>query len=780
MDDSVNAIGARAPRLEAQDKVAGFARYTDDLYAPNMLHGALLGSPYAHAAIISCDTAAARALPGVKAVLTGADFPHRTGSFVKDETPLARDQVRYVGEPVAAVAAVDLATAREALRLIEIGYEERPAVYSVDDALADGAPRVHEQFSTYDKLNLRGSDKFAPRQPTGDGNVFWRVDISEGDVDTAWSECDVVVENEYETQAQHHVYMEPCGALAEADMSGRVTIWSSSQSVNQVQAKVADALGIEMSRIRAVSPRVGGAFGGKGGMHVQPVAAALALATKRPVKIVLSRTEDFEMLRSRHPSRYRIKTGAKRDGTLVAREIEAVFDGGAYADESPAVMCFGVFSARGPYNIPHVRGSGVAVYTNKLRTGSFRGFGGPQAAFASESQLDELAAQLDMDPIELRLKNAMHTGDRFFGGQKVESCGFADCLDAVRDAARAANAGAQSEAAPGKRRGVGYASVVQICGSHSTAAHAHLQPDGTVALSTGVVDLGQGSDTVLSQICAGALDIPLDHVSFATPDTDTSPYNWKTSASRVTYTAGRAVLAATNEIRDQVIDSAAEMLECATEDLELRPGGRVGLKGVPDREVSFREISSRAHFRTGGPIMGSHALMFDGEKVDPKRAIFDGFVFDNFGIYVFGAHAIEVEVDEATGKVDVLRAWCAHDVGKAINPAAVEGQIQGGFVQGLGYALVEEMVWDDGRLVNPSLMDYKVPGILDTPIQITPIIIEDPEPTGPFGAKGIGEPGLVPVAPAIANAVFDATGTRVRSLPLTSEKVLTALANKES
>ena len=452
-----------------------------------------------------------------------------------------------------------------------------------------------------------------------------------------------------------------------------------------------------------------------------------------------------------------------------------MFDAGAYTDETPAVMCFGVFAARGPYNIPNVHATGTAVYTNKLRTGSFRGFGGPQAAFASESQLDELARELGIDPVELRLKNAMGPGDRYLGGQTVQSCGFEDCLRAVRDAARDAGAGDSSAAPTGRKRGVGVAASLQICGSHSTSAHVHLQPDGTVALSTGVVDLGQGSDTVLSQICAGALEIPADRVTFATPDTDSTPYNWKTSASRVTYTAGRAVLAASEEVRTKILRSAGEMLECAVEDLEIRSGGRVGIAGIAEREVSFREISARAHFRVGGPIMGTHSLMFDGEKVDPKRALLDGFVFDNFGIYVFGAHAIEVEVDCATGRVEVLRAWCAHDVGKAINPVAVEGQIQGAFVQGLGYALFEEMVWDDGRLANPSFMDYRIPGTLDVPADIIPIIIEDPEPTGPFGAKGIGEPGLVPVAPAIANAVHAATGRRLRALPLTAEAVLDAL-----
>ena len=776
MTDTADAIGARLPRREARDKLTGAALYVDDLCVPHMLHGAILGSPHAHARIVACDTAAARALPGVAAVLTGADFDVRYGSFVKDETVLAGDTVRYAGEPVAAVAATDEATARRALKLIDIAYEELPAALDATQALAPGAPVLHPDFAAYAKLNLRGAAPTGPGQQAGAGgdNVLWRVDIAEGDVDAAFASCDVIVEGTYETQAQNHVYMEPCGALVEIDADGRLTIHSPSQSVHQVQAKVAEALGLPMTRVRAVSPRVGGAFGGKGGPHVQPIAAALALATRRAVKVVLSRSEDFEFMRTRHPTSYRARTGAMADGTIVAREVEAVFDAGAYADESPAVMCFGVFAARGPYNIANVRLGGSAVYTNKLRSGSFRGFGGPQAAFVGESQLDELAAVLGIDPVGLRIKNAMRAGDRYIGGQIVASCGFVECLEAVRDKAEAATAAA-APPPPGRRRAVGYGSSLQICGSHSTAAQLHLRPDGTVALSTGVVDIGQGSDTALAQICAGALKLPAASVTFASPDTDTSPYNWKTSASRVTYTAGRAVVGAAEEMTQKLFVHAAEMMECAPEDLELRPGGAVGIKGVAAREVSFADISGRAHFRAGGPIMGSYALMYDGDKVDPKRALLDGFVFDNFGIYVFGAHAVEIELDQATGRIEVTRAWCAHDVGRAINPAAVEGQIQGGFVQGLGYALYEEMVWDGGRLANPSLMDYRIPGAADAPSQIEPIIVEDPEPTGPFGAKGIGEPGLVPVAPAIANALHAAAGVRVRALPLTPERVLAAL-----
>ncbi len=764
MNDAFRSVGRNVPRADGEEKARGEARFVDDLKRPGALHGAILASPHAHARILSCDTSAALALPGVKAVLTGEDYPlKRTGSFVKDEVMLASDTVRYVGEAVAAVAARDIETARLATRLIEVEYEELPAVFDIDQALADGAPALHEDFAAY----------FKTVESPAEGNRFWRADIAEGNADAAWAECDVIVEGVYETQAQHHTYLEPCGALAEPDRSGRVTVWSACQSVHLTQQRVAEWIGVPMAKVRAVVPRIGGGFGGKGSPSVQPIAAALALKTGKPVKLVLTRTEDFEYMRSRHPARIRMKTGAKTDGTLIAREYEAVLDCGAYADDSPAVVSIAALFGRGPYRIPNLKGRADGVYTNKLRAGAFRGFGNPQISFAGESQIDELAARLGMDPLALRLKNAMQPGDTFAGGQTVPSCAMVECLERLGEAV------AEAAPAPGKRRGVGFAAFSHPCGLLATGANVELRTDGSVALNTGVVDIGQGSDTALAQICAESLKLPIEQVSFASPDTDSSPYNWKTAASRVTYMAGRAVLSASNQVRDKIIDAAAEMLECAAVDLELAPGGVVRLKGVPGRELPFAAIAGRSHYVAGGPIAGAGSLMFDGERMDPKRALVEGFAFSNLGVYTFGAQAAEVEIDEVTGQVQVVRAWSAHDVGRAINPAMIEGQVEGGFVQGMGYALSEEMVWDDGRLANPSLMDYKIPGVHEAPEEIHTIIVEDPEPTGPFGAKGVGEPPLIGAAPAIANAIANAAGIRLRALPMTPERVLDALIEIE-
>ena len=758
------AVGHSFERLDAAEKVTGEAQYVDDLYRPGMLYGAIVGSAYAHAEIRGYKLDAARAIPGVAAIITSEDFSSaRTGAFCKDEVPLARGKTIYLGEPVAAVAARDAETARQAAQAIEIDYEPLPAVLTIDDALAANAPLIHEDLANYVKIAPSFSN----------GNVLWQCRISEGDVDTAWPQCDIVVEDVFTTAAQHHMYMEPCGALAEVDRGGRLTIWSSCQSVHLVQQRTAEWLSIPMASVRALAPKIGGGFGGKGGLHVQHLAAALALKTRRPVKIVLSRVEDFETVRSRHPAKITMKTGAKRDGTLVAREASILLDGGAYCDESPAVLSFAVLMARGPYRIPHLRSRGLVVYTNKLKASAFRGFGNPQVTFAGESQIDRIAEQLGMQPVELRLRNAVDAGDRWAGGQTLPACGLRECLTKLRDAVKSAPA---LPAAPQCARGIGYSAFAHISGLLSTACNVYLRSDGSVAVNTGVVDIGQGSDTILTQICADALMLAPDRISFASPDSDSSPWNWKTAASRVTYMAGRVVLAATIEVRDKILRQAAEIMECAAEDLEIRPGGLVGLKGVQPQTITFGQIASHAINRLGGPIMGASSLLFDGERLDPKRALIEGFAFGNVGAYIFGAQAVETDVDEITGAVRVLRAWSAHDVGRAINPQMVEGQIQGGFVQGMGYALTEEMQWDEsGRLTNPTLMDYKVPTALDAPLEIHPLIIEHPEPSGPFGAKGVGEPGLIGAAASIANAIARATGKRLHQLPMTPERVLDAL-----
>jgi len=764
--DPDTAARRSPPRLDAADKATGRARYADDIRLPGMLHAAIHTSQQAHARIVACRTDAALALPGVHAIVTGADIAGtRWGGIVKDETMLARDKVRYVGEPIAAVAAIDAATAIRAAAAIEVDYEPLRCVLSPDAALARDAPLVHEGFAAYVKTVDGG----------GHGNIVFETDVAEGDVDHAFAQCDAIVEGTFETQAQHHVYLETNGCVADVDASGRITLYASCQSVHHAQQRVAEELGEPMARIRVIATRVGGAFGGKHASNLHSIAAWLARAARRPVKLVLSRMQDFEVQRSRHPARIWMKTGARRDGTILARDVHMTLDGGAYADESPAVLAFALLMSRGPYRIPNVRAHGAVVYTNKLRAGSFRGFGNPQATFAGESQIDDLAASLGIDPCELRLRNAMRAGDTAFGGQPVASCIVGDALMRVRDAQRAASPLSPRE---GTQRGIGFAVMSHISGLMGTSATVQLRTDGSIALATGCVDIGQGADTVMVQMCAELLGVPIERVSYAQQDSDVSPYNWKTAGSRSTYMTGRAVSVATIEMRQRMIDQAAQMMECAAADLELVPGGAVGLVGIPKR-VSFKDIALHSLFRSGGPIAATHGFVFDGPGFDPKRASIHRLAFANLGVYTFGAHCVEVDVDMATGAVAVRRAWCAHDVGHAINPVSCEGQIQGGFVQGMGYALTEALHWnDDGWLTTTTLADYKIPGALDVPPDIHAIVLEDPEPSHPLGAKGIGEPSLVGAAPAIANAIRAATGVRLTTLPMTPERVLDALETR--
>ncbi len=763
-------IGTAVPRRDAPSKVTGRAIYTDDMQRPNLLHAAVLGSPYPHARIRACDVSAARALKGVRAVVTSADLPPvNIGHSVRDEPILARDKVRYVGEPVAAVAADTPALAQAALQLIDVDYEELPAVYDPAAALADGAPILHEGFDGY----LRLYDT-----PCG-GNLVSACELETGDLDAGWRASDVIVEGEYETPAVQHLYLEPCAALAEVEGDGKLVIWSSTQMIFGVQFAVANALGLPMSRVRCIAPRVGGAFGGKF-VNMEPIAAALALKTLRPVRLTLSREEDIGTQRTRHASRIRIRTGARRDGTLVCRETQVLLNGGAYADMSPMVLAASVLLAHGPYRIPNVRASGRVAYTNLLRASAMRGFGAVQPCFAGESQLDELAGQLGIDPIDLRLRNALRSGDKWFGSHDVPVCTVAECLEAIRHHPAWQAAQARTPSRPGRRRGLGVATVVQQSGIFASSASVRLAEDGSLTVSTGYIDIGNGSDTTLAQICAGSLGVPIEQVNIVAADTDGAAYDFGTAADRGTHGVGLSVQQAALRVQERMFAIAGQMLECSPEDLELRPGGKVGLKGMPAVELRFGDIALRAHYVGGGPIIGAHSWYMQEPPLDPAVTRSVGFRMGGGVYYGFAAHAVEVEVDETDGGVHVLQAWAAHDVGRIINHSGAEGQVIGGFVQGIGGALYEELLWDDGRLVNPTLMDYKIPGTLDAPYAIHTLLLENPEPGAPWGARGMSDPCIIGAAPAIANALADACGVRLRAIPLTKERVLAGLLALEA
>lgn len=761
-------IGRSVTKLDAPAKISGSARYTDDLYRPRMLHGALLGSPYPHARILRYNVDAARALPGVKAVLTAADLPvQNIGHTYRDEPILARGKVRYAGEPVAAVAAESLGIARAALELIDIEYEELPAVFDAEEALAPGAPILHEDLASYARVI---------DSPFG-GNLVAHVELETGNIEQAWAECDAVVEGEFHVPAINHVYMEPCSALAELDGNGKLTVWCSTQQVFGTQAAVAAALELPMTKVRCIAPAVGGAFGGKF-VTVEPIAAALALKTRRPVKLVLSREDDMSMMRSRHAARIRMKTGARRDGTLLCRDIEIVLNGGAYADLSPLVLECSVLLAHGPYRIPHVRTVGRVAYTNRLRAGAMRGFGVMQPTFAGESQLDEMAARLQIDPFELRMRNAMQSGDYNMGSHHVPVCHIGSCLEAIRSHPAFIAASAERVGPSGRKRGVGVASIAQQSGLFASSAAVRVAEDGTLTVSTGYIDIGTGSDTLLAQICAGALGVGVEQVNVVAPDTDGVAYDFGTAADRGAHGVAESVYRASLAVKDRLFTFASEMLGCAVGELELRPGGKVGIRGGPV-ELPFMAIAQRGMYAGGGPLIGTHSWYMQEQRIDPARTRSLGFRMGGGVWYGYGATAVQIEVDEDTGQVEVLAAWHAHDLGRLINPNGALGQMYGGVAQGISGALYEELIWDEGRLTNPSLMDYKIAGAPEVPAMIYGIPIENADPDSPWGARGIAEPTIIGTAPAIANAVANAIGARIRTLPLTGERVLDAIMKME-
>ncbi|MBT7952704.1 MAG: xanthine dehydrogenase family protein molybdopterin-binding subunit [Gammaproteobacteria bacterium] len=757
------------PRRESYEKVSGSAVYTDDMVLPGMLYGAVLGSDYAHARIKSYDTKAAKALKGVKAVITAADFDmQRCGMLIKDEHPLARDKVRYIGEPVAAVAAIDMATANLAMQLIEIEYEELDAVFDAEEAMLENAPILHEERDSYDGIVAS----------PGLHNVASYTRCQEGELDV-WETCDVIVEGVYETPAQEHMYIEPCSTIADIDPMGKVTVWSSQQSVFIPRQLTAEALGIPMTKLRFITPQVGGAFGGKCGVTNQPVTVALALAANAPVKLTYTRSDDMIMNKSRHPSRIYMRTGADSSGKLIAREAKIYFNTGAYADEGPLIGSVATFFSRGPYKIKNMNVETWCVYTNRTKAGAFRGFGVPQATFAGESQIDELAEKLNMDPFDLRMKNMVATDDKWLGGQNIDHGTLPGCLKAVYEASNLRERPKQQKLDNNKWRGIGVSTSAHVSAVLSASAVVKLNEDGTITINTGAVDIGEGADTILSQMAAETLGLHPDDITYTCTDSDTSPYNYQTAGSRTTYVVGTSVTQASVQVRNQIYKHASEMLESAESDLEILPGSFVGVKGSPDARIPFSAVAGRALNQVGGPIVGMHSWLYHNTPFDKETAMIEGFALDGGGVFCFAAQVAVVDVDKDTGKVEVVEFWSAHDVGCAINPKSVEGQIFGGVVQGLGYALFEELVWIDGQISNPSMMDYKVPGMNDVPYDIHAIILETQEKTGPFGARGVGEIPLNGVAPAICNAIASATGARVRTIPATSERVLQEILKLE-
>ncbi|MBI2881482.1 MAG: xanthine dehydrogenase family protein molybdopterin-binding subunit [Candidatus Tectomicrobia bacterium] len=756
-------LGKNLPRIDGRPKATGESQYAADRSVPGCLAGRILRSPYPHARILRIDTSRAEKVRGVKAVLAGKDFPPvRFGQWILDETLFARDKVRYIGDEVAAVAATDDDAAQEALERIQVDYRELPAVFSPEEALRPGAPLVHEDFA---------KSKALFRVVGREGNQACKVRFHYGDVNVGLSQADEVIENRFRTHPQHPMYLETHAALVECDSTGNLTVWVTTQSVFKSQELIAKLLDMPLSRVRVVGSTVGGGFGGKK-PRVEHYAAALAYKTRKPVRIVLSREEDLAATFQRHPAVVDIRSGVKKDGTLTAWDFQMVMDTGAYADHGPSILAMAAFHARGPYRTPHVHIEGRLVYTNKPISGAFRGYGNPQATWAVESQMDIIARELGIDPLELRRKNAMGDGDPMVNGQRHPEVRLRETLD---QAAEVFGWGKRpGTPSGGKKRGIGIA-----CGSHpsggmGSSALVKVMADGTVQVLSGVIEIGPGEYTVAAQVAAETLGVPYEKVRMVAADTDGTPFENITAASRVTFSLGHSVRLAAEDARREILRRAAKMLEARPEDLRAE-SERVFLASAPDRGLSYAEVAKAANLHLDGPILGKGSFSANSPPVVPENI--EGSAFRDFPAQGFVTHIAEVEVDGETGEVEVLRMVCSHDIGRAINPTGVEGQIEGGVTQGIGYALIEEMIFEGGALVNGSLASYEIPGTLDVP-PIEPHFVEKPDPAGPYGAKGVGEAVLVPTAPAIANAVYDAIGARVKDLPITPHKVLQALRKK--
>ncbi len=749
-------VGKPTQILDAAAKATGSVKFGNDIKLPGMLAGKVLRSPVPHARIKRIDISRAAGVPGVKAILTAKDIPDvKTGAWVKERTVLATDRVRHVGEPVVAVAAVDEAAAEEAIALIKVDYELLPVVSDPEAAMLPGSPLVHDDLPRYFAVTPRKSY----------GNVLHESGCIKGDVAAGFKEADIIMEGKYSTQFQHPAYIQPNDAVAQADPSGKITIWCSTKAPFSLRGKVAEALQIPLSQVRIITTNVGGDFGGKSGINTAPVAALLSLKTGKPVRVVMDWAEELCAAYVRSRASFNIKTGVKKDGAITAFEASVVMDVGAYCETMiPFVESVG--TSFGPYRIPNINTVTYNVHTNNIPTGFVRAPRQPQFMFAVESHMDTMAGKLGMSPVDLRLKNSFQDGDLLPDGRKLSNTGLIKSLQKVKEYMEA-----DGEKVPGRGWGVACAqwSLVPLrqMAVRESSAKVVLNEDGTVILVTGVADSGGGQLTLLSQIVGEVLDLPLSRISVVSADTDSCPFEMGTVGSRTTYQVGNTVKQAAEDARAKIIKAAARKLLKDEQELVLKDG-KVFSVNSPQDAVSLAQIGREAMGSSGGQIIGFNERRRE-ELLSSVRDVLD--VIDSPS---FGAHAAQVEVDRETGKVKVLKYIAVHDVGFAINPLMVQAQIQGAVVFGLGYALSEDMKPSNGRNQADNFADYKLSVASDMP-EIQVVFANQPSSYGPYGAKGIGEPPITPVAAAIANAVAAASGARVTSLPVTPDKVLAAL-----
>ena len=765
-------IGESKPRIDAHVKVTGAALYADDIqFGAGLLYARIKRSPHPHARIISIDTSKAKALPGVKAVVTGEDFPGYIGLYLRDRHIFCREFVRYVGDPVAGVAAVSQEIAENALELIDVEYELLEPVFDPEFGNNPEAPLIHPNLGEYEVANF-----IFPEPGTNISNHF---KIRKGDVATAWEKCAAVVERKYRIPQIQHVPIEPHVAIAKVDEDGRVTLWGSSQSPFAQRNLIAQALGVSQSDIRVIAPYVGGGFGSKAGVSMEALAVVIALKVKgRPVKLLLTREEEFYTTFVRQGLIAYFKMGCDVNGKLLCMENTFYWDGGAYTEYGVNITRASGYSSSGPYEVPNVKTDSYCVYTNHPVTGPMRGFGMPEMHAGLEQCIDELALQIGIDPVEFRRINCLKAGSILVTGNQMHPTGLSTCIQEV---SKAIGWGHKSHpSAPNKRRGKGIALMWKAPAmppNAGSSAWVELTEDGRLNVGVGGQDLGQGAFTVSAQMAAAALGVPYEWVRVATPvDTQYSPYEWQTVASRLTWSMGNAIVNAARDARQQILKLVAQVWEEDIDDLDILNGTVISYKS--ERELSLEKVAVYGLPKPGdqgwlgGPVVGRGNFMptyvtgLDPETGQGQRAVVH---------YTTGAQAVEVEVDLDTGKVRIIRAAAAFDVGKAINPELVKAQMEGGFLQGLSSALFEGLQLKEGVPQNPSFVDYRIATSTDIPEEIHTIIVEVPQDDGPWGARGIGEHAMVPTVPAIANAIYDAVGVRLDGPPFTSEKVYLAM-----
>lgn len=762
-------IGTHVGQVTGREKVIGGAIYVGDMKLPGMLHVRVLRSPYAHARIIGIDTSAAKALPGVHLVMTGEDTPEiRTGLQYKEHRILATGKVRFIGEEVAAVAAISEDVAQDAIDLIRVDYEELPALLTPEDAVAADVS-IHDE------------------RPD---NIARSIDIVRGDVDAAFAEAAFVHEAEYEVHGQYHGYLEPMGAIAQMAGDGRLTVWAPTQNIHFSRARYAEALGLPTSSVRVVQTMIGGGFGGKGAFE-EPcslIAAFMATRTKRPVRYVHNRLDDFITTRTHMPQRIWLKIGLDRNGLIVGKDIRITAECGAYIGTSRIVLQNSMLRADNSYRMKNSRSRGLLAYTNNPPHGAFRGMGAQQGAFAMNAHLDAMAEMIGLDPLELHRRNASQTGDTTVHGWHLGSCGVTECIATAGEAIgwddkfkprSAERDEAERASTPSPlRRGVGFALATHSTGSRAlgdwngASVILRLNDDGRATLLTSESDMGQGAHTVLAQICAEELKLPISHVTVANPDTDSAPYGFGTFGSRVTLITGQAVMRAANEVMAKLFACAAQQLGVGEDELEASNGAIHARSANPNQSLTYRELVKANLLRADGESIQAMA------NYDAPTKVADSDLYGNVALsYTFAAQVAEVEVDTETGKVTLLQTYVADDCGRALNPLAVHGQTCGGAVQAIGWTLYEQLHYQDGQLLNGEFADYVMPTADSVP-EVHSLIVETIDPNGPYGAKGSSETAIGPGAAAIANAVYNAIGVRIRTLPITPEKILAGLREK--